>query len=59
MEFVLIGEHDVLASLSNELTQSPEDFILYLEEALESGELTIDEVAQLIRDFNESTPPEA
>ena len=52
MELVLIGEHDVLASLSNELTQSPEDFLTYLEDALESGELTTDEVAQLIYDFN-------
>lgn len=52
MEFVLIGEHDVLDFLSNELTQPPEDFLIYLEEALESGELTIDEVAQLIHDFN-------
>ena len=52
MELILIGEHDVLASLSNELTQSPENFLLYLEEALESGELTIDEVVQLVHDFN-------
>ena len=52
MEFVLIGEHDVLDFLSNELTQSPEDFLIYLEDALESGELTIDEVAQLIHDHN-------
>lgn len=52
MELVLIGEHDLLASLSNELTQSHEDFLIYLEEALESGELTIDEVAQLIHDYN-------
>ena len=42
----------MLASLNNELTQSPEDFLIYLEEALESGELTIDEVVQLIHDFN-------
>ena len=52
MDLILIGEHDVLASLSNELTQSPEDFLIYLEEALESGELTIDEVAQIIYDYN-------
>lgn len=52
MEFILIGDHDLLASLSNELTQSPEDFLIYLEEALESGELTIDEVAQIIYDHN-------
>lgn len=52
MDLILIGEHDVLDFLSNELTQSPEDFLIYLEEALEAGELTIDEVAQLIHDFN-------
>ena len=52
MELVLIGEHDLLAHLSNELTQSPEDFLIYLEEALESGELTIDEVVQLVRNFD-------
>ena len=54
MEFVLIGEHDVLEFLmSNKLTtQSPEEFLCYLEEALESGELTLDEVVQLIHDFN-------
>lgn len=53
MEFVLIGEHDLLAALSSELTQSPEDFLIYLEDALESGELTLDEVIILIHDFNE------
>ena len=54
MELVLIGEHDLLDFLNSEnseLTQSPEDFLIYLEDALESGELTIDEVAQLIHDF--------
>lgn len=52
MDLILIGEHDVLASLSNELTQSPEDFLIYLEDALESGELTLDEVIILINDYN-------
>lgn len=52
MDLILIGEHDVLASLSNELTQSPEDFLIYLEDALESGELTLDEVIVLIHDYN-------
>lgn len=52
MQLVLIGEHDLLASLGSERAQSPEDFLIYLEEALESGALTIDEVAQLIHDFN-------
>ena len=52
MEFVLIGDHDLLASLSTELTQSPEDFLIYLEDALESGKLTLDEVIILMHDFN-------
>lgn len=52
MDLILIGEHDVLASLSNEFTQSPEDFLIYLEDALESGELTLDEVIILIHDYN-------
>lgn len=52
MELVLTGEYDLLDFLSNEHTQSPEDFLIYLEDALESGELTIDEVAQIIHDFN-------
>ena len=52
MELILIGEHDLLASLSNEHMQSPEDFLIYLEEGLESGDLTINEVAQLMHDFN-------
>jgi hypothetical protein len=55
MELVLIGEYEALAFLSNERServQSPEEFLIYLEDALESGELTIDEVAQLIHDYN-------
>ncbi len=52
MEHVLIGDDDLLARLSDKRTQSLEDFIIYLEEALESGELTIDEAAQLIHDYN-------
>lgn len=52
MEHVLIGNYTLLARLSSDCIQSPEDFITYLEEALESGELTIDEVAQLIHDHN-------
>lgn len=52
MEHVLIGEHDLLTALSGEHTQSPEDFIIRLEDALEAGELTLDEVAQLLHDYN-------
>ncbi|GIV03809.1 MAG: hypothetical protein KatS3mg015_2639 [Fimbriimonadales bacterium] len=54
MILIFVDKHDVLDFLSNELPQSPEDFLIYLEEKLEAGELTIDEVAQLMRDFNSS-----
>lgn len=52
MELVLISEHNVLTALSGELSESPEDFLARLEDALESGELTIDEVAQLLHDYS-------
>ena len=52
MELVLIGEQNLLDVLNSELSQSPENFLIYLEDALESGELTIDEVIQLIHDHN-------
>ena len=51
MELILIGEHDVLAFLSNELTQSPEDFLADLEQQLEDGDITEEEAVQLVKDF--------
>lgn len=51
MELALTGNHDLLARLSDGRTQSPEDFLIYLEESLESGELTLDEVIILIHDY--------
>jgi len=48
MELIFVEEYDFLI---DERAQSPEDFLSCLEEALEAGELTIDEVAQLIHDF--------
>ena len=44
-------ETHTLEALCPQRAPSPEDFLIYLEEALESGELTIDEVAQLVHDF--------
>lgn len=54
MDIILIGEPDVLAALCDELVLSPEEFLLYLEAALESGELSLDEARLLIRDYNRS-----
>lgn len=55
MNLVLIDDENVLSFLSSEHHQSPEDFLIGLEEALETGELTIDEVSQLIEDRNQTT----
>lgn len=53
MDLVFVFDIEALMSLNPELMQSPEDFLLYLEQALESGELTLDEVTNLIRDYNQ------
>lgn len=42
----------VLEALCTQHTPSLEDFIATLEQQLEDGELTIDEVSQLIYDYN-------
>jgi hypothetical protein len=50
VELVLTDDYSAFEYLLSE--QSPENFLICLEDALESGELTIDEVAQLIHDYN-------
>lgn len=50
MELVLTDDYSAFEQLLSE--QSPESFLIYLEEALENGDLTIDEVAQLTHDWN-------
>lgn len=55
MDFTLIGESDVLAALCRELSDSPEELMLALEEHLERGTLTVDEVAQYLKDMSASS----
>lgn len=43
---------EILIDLSGECFSSPEDFLCALEEALEAGMLTMDEVRSLIADLN-------
>lgn len=55
MEFVLVANFQLILELheaASDLENSPEAFLLQLEEQLESGEITLDEAAQLIRDYN-------
>jgi hypothetical protein len=42
---------ETLLRMLEQRTQSPEEFLIELEEKLESGELTEDEVVQLVKDF--------
>lgn len=53
MSIVYLGNDELLASLSPDLSLSPEEFLIELEDKLESGELTTSEVAQLISDYNQ------
>lgn len=43
---------ELLIELSEERHASPEDFLLWLEEALEAGELTLEEAQQYLFDYN-------
>lgn len=52
MQHVLLSEQDGLCALSQEHSPSPEDFLIDLEERLESGELTIDEIITIMNDYN-------
>lgn len=47
-----IANIKLLIELSEERHSSPEDLLLWLEDALESGELTMEEVQQYLEDYN-------
>ncbi len=47
-----IANIELLIDLSEERHSSPEDLLLWLEDALESGELTMEEVQQYLEDYN-------
>jgi hypothetical protein len=51
MELVFINCEVTIEALSEERCDSPEDFIERLESALESGEMTIDEVMNFLADY--------
>lgn len=51
MEHLYVAEAWMLEGLMD-LAPSPEEFLISLEDALESGELTIDEVRTLLSDYN-------
>lgn len=48
---VFTDKDDLLEFLNEEQTESPEDFLVRMEDALEQGLLTEDEVILLMKDF--------
>lgn len=54
-EHVLVHDQSLLDALSVDYTMGAEEFLIWLEDSLESGELTIDEVSQLISDYNRAS----
>ncbi len=43
---------DLAARLSGEMDSSPEELLSKLEDALDSGDMTLDEVQQFLSDYN-------
>lgn len=54
MDLIFLAEFSELANVHLEASTSPEDFISSIEEALENGDLTLDEAIQYIADYNRS-----
>jgi len=52
MHLTFTAHIEVLIEMSEERHDSPEEFLMQLEEALEMGELTLSEVQQLLADYN-------
>ena len=52
MQLTFVASIELLVELSEERADSPEALLLRLEEALETGELTLEEVAQFLHDYN-------
>lgn len=52
MRLYFYAEINLVSDARSDTTSSPEDFLSSLEDALESGDLTLDEVHQLLSDHN-------
>lgn len=53
MDITFTASIEILIELSGDSHMSPEDFLLWLEDQLERGELTLNEVQQFITDYNQ------
>ncbi len=52
MFLLFLGEQYEVDKLITEQTESPEDILLRLEEALENGELTIEDACNFLKDYS-------
>lgn len=52
MHLILTANIELLIELSGDTHASPEELLLWLEEMLESQQLTLEEVQQYLTDFN-------
>ena len=52
MQLTFTGNIEFFIEMSEERHDSPEAFLIQLEDALEAGELTLDEVRQYLTDYN-------
>lgn len=52
MEITFTANIEILVELSGDAHASPEELLLWLEEMLESQQLTLDEVQQYLIDYN-------
>lgn len=52
MDMILVGDHSLLEALHTDMSLSPEDFLCAIEDALESGEITLDDARALINNYN-------
>lgn len=52
MDFISVNDPELLESLLGEMHGSPEQLLEELEEALENGELSVNEVIDYLTDLN-------
>ena len=52
MQLTFTANIEILIELSGDVHASPEELLLWLEEMLESQQLTLDEVQQYLTDYN-------
>ena len=58
MHLTFTANIEILIELSGDVHASPEELLLWLEDMLESQQLTLEEVQQYLTDFNSKRNPQ-